>query len=187
MKIVSAFLAFLSLISISRSEQNNAILNYQVIALRPDGLGQRVLIPFDGHINNGGLRLWECIAGPFYAEGEDTTLRKDINLFSLCKIKISASRPEQNPAKLLIDFSNMTIPKGVVIPKRDIVDALFYCIIKTSFVHTLEKPQIELKLPIDDKEVFTLSKQTYDSPYFGHLKGDKGHSTPKINQENPPN
>jgi hypothetical protein len=187
MKNIFALLVFLSLISLSRSEESPAILNYQIIALRPDGFGQRVLIPFNGHIENGGLRLWECIAEPFYAQGEDITLRKDINLFSLCKIKIFANRPEQNPAKLIIDFSGMTIPKGVVIPKKDIVDALFYCIVKTSFVHTLEKPEIELKLPADDKEVFISSKEVYDSPDFGHVKGDKGHSTSNINQENPPN
>jgi len=131
--------------------------------------------------------LWECIAEPFYAQGEDKTLLKDINLFSLCGINITVNRPERNPAEISINFTNMAVPKGTDIPKKDIIDALFYCIVKTSFVHTLEKPKVSIKYPSEDKDLYEAAKAEYDSPDFGHVKGDKGHSTQEINQENPPN
>ncbi len=147
----------------------------------PEGFGSRSSIPFRATLGAGGIRRWEVISEPFYARGEDTTALKDVNLFSLCNIKIIAERPEQNPARLKVDFTHFSVPPWIKISSEEVASALFICISYTSLSNPPTKPIISVVTSPEHKAMVERAKKTeYDKDDVGdqrtdHNKGDVGH------------
>ncbi|MEO8350176.1 MAG: hypothetical protein ABI680_00505 [Chthoniobacteraceae bacterium] len=153
------------------------IVGTNIIVVLPEGFGQRYRIPFRASLRSGGVRRWEVISEPFYARGEDTTALQDVNLFSLCNIKMVAERPDQDPAHLTVDFTQFNIPPQIKISREEIVSSLFYCIIYTSFAEPPTKPIISVVTSPEHKAMVDRAKTDYDKDDFGH-RGEKTLGTP---------
>ena len=143
-------------------------IGIDIIAVKPDGLGLRFVIPFSGTMGVGGKRMWECITEPYYAKSEDLTKTQDINLFSLCKIKITAENTEQNPAHLKIDFFQMQIPAFIKIKKDEVVAGLLSCIIYSTQYSPRQKPEITFVGKPEDRQLFLEAKFQYNKTLFDY-------------------
>jgi hypothetical protein len=144
--------------------QKTEITGVSIIMVTPYGFGMRFVIPFLAKFNSDGRRIWECITDPFYAKGEDSRMR-DVNLFSICGIRITAGTPEQNPEHLTIDFSRMKIPGYIKIPKEEIVSNLLTCILyctrDVSSGDARVKPLVRLVGRPEDKVLLATATEQY--------------------------
>jgi len=126
------------------------------------------MVPFHGTFGSGGLRMWEFLTEPYYAKGEDSTALRDINLFSLCNIKIFADRPEQNPAHLKIDFSRMDIPSSIKITKEEVISSLLDCIIYAQVNPPREKPTVTLTGKPEDEDLLKRATEQYKKATYSN-------------------
>ena len=150
------------------AEIKPGIVSANIIVVMPEGFGQRYRIPFRASLGQGGIRRWERISEPFYASGEDSTSLQDVNLFSLCNIKIVAERPDQDPAHLTVDFTRFCVPPQIKIKPEEIISSLFYCIIYTSFAEPPTKPIISVVTSPEYKEMVERANEDYEKKDFGH-------------------
>jgi len=154
------------------TEIHPALIGIDIIAVRPDGLGMRFVIPFSGTTGVGGRRMWECITEPYYAKSEDESKAHDVNLFSLCGIKITTETPEQNPARLKIDFSGMQIPPYIKVKKDEVVGGLLTCIIYCTQYSPREKPAITVVGKSEDTQLLDEARFQYKAASLGNTDFD---------------
>lgn len=161
--VIALFFCF----TLSADEVHPEISGFNIIAVTSNGLGVRFLIPFSGENDKGGRQVWEAITEPFYARTEDPAKLTDINLFSLCKLKITAEMPEQKPAHLKVDCSQMAIPPFVKIPKIEIVKALLDCIVENLMFYKRTKPTITVVGRPEDNDWLQKAAQAYEKTTYG--------------------
>jgi len=170
----AAFLAVFLLCcnSIIVGEPDHAVVGVTIVVMQPEGTGNLGVIPFRFAFKDSGLRQWEIISEPYLAKGEDGT-EQDVNLFSLCKIKITAIRPPQNPARISIDFTNFAVPDWIKISKKEIVSSLFACINSTTVSLFQFQPVVSTITTAENKTVVDRAKAEYlqskPAEYGSHL------------------
>jgi hypothetical protein len=140
------------------------IIYVNIIVVTPEGYGQRFTLPFSGS-NGGGKRMWEVLTDPYYAESE-TSVKPDINLFSLCHIKLTAEG-NQNPAHLEVDFTEMKIPAFIKIPKQEVVSSLLDCILYAQAAPPREKPLVTIVGKPEDKDLLSAAREHYGVAVYG--------------------
>ncbi len=110
----------------------------------------------------GGKRIWEAISDPFYAKSEEALKVQDVNLFSLCRIKITADNGQGKTTHLNIDFSQIDIPKFVKINKDEVVSSILRCIIYSTQFPPHQKPSISLVGKLEDKDLLDQASKQYE-------------------------
>jgi len=133
-------------------------------------------------MNASGKRMWEVITEPYFAKSEDGAKDRDVNLFSLCGIKITAGNGKENPAHLVIDFSRMQIPAFIKIPRDEIISNLLMCIINCTEYAQREKPVITVVGKPEDGDLMAQVMAQYQIASLGNTEFDFNkpyHSTVK--------
>jgi hypothetical protein len=140
------------------------LIHVSIIAVTPEGYGVRCMLPFSGS-DGGGKRMWEILTEPYYAESE-TSVKPDLNLFSLCHIKISVEG-NQNPAHLKVDFTEMKIPAFIKIQKQEVVSCLLDCILDAQVSPPREKPVVTVVGKPEDKDLLNAAREHYSVAVYG--------------------